>query len=174
MSLVVAVLVLLGKFAPMDHAITSRHLHDLGKLMLAMVMIWAYLSFSQYLIIYSGNLPQEITWYVRRLNGGWQWVGLVLLLFHFALPFALLLSQSLKRNPNTISAIAIFIICIRVIDVFWLVEPNFVDVIIRSSRSPGWILSRRSASAGCGWQCFSELDRRGRCCRWALRIFKRH
>jgi len=128
MSLVVAVLILLGKYAPMDHAITKRHLHDLGKLMLALVMFWAYLSFSQYLIIYSANLPQEITWYVRRLNGGWQWVGLILLLFHFALPFALLLSQTLKKNPKTISSIAIFIICIRVVDIFWLVEPNFVDV----------------------------------------------
>jgi hypothetical protein len=127
-SLVVAVLILLAKYSPMDHALTSRHLHDLGKLMLAMVMMWAYLSFSQYLIIYSGNLPQEITWYVRRLNGGWQYVGLVLLLFHFALPFALLLSQTLKKNPKTFSAIAIFIICIRIVDVFWLVEPNFVNV----------------------------------------------
>ena len=127
-ALVVAVLILLGKYAPMDHAITKRHLHDLGKLMLALVMFWAYLSFSQYLIIYSANLPQEITWYVRRLNGGWQWVGLALLIFHFALPFALLLSQSLKKNPKTFSTIAIFIICIRLVDVFWLVEPNFVDV----------------------------------------------
>jgi hypothetical protein len=127
-SVMVATLVLLGKYTPMDHLITKRHLHDLGKLMLAMVMLWAYLSFSQYLIIYSGNLPQEINWYVRRLNGGWQWVGLTLLLLHFALPFALLLSQSLKKNPKTISAIAIFIICIRIVDVFWLVEPNFQDV----------------------------------------------
>jgi hypothetical protein len=127
-SLVVAVLILLGDYAPMDHAITKKHQHDLGKLMLALVMFWAYLSFSQYLIIYSGNLPQEITWYVRRLNGGWQWVGLTLLLFHFALPFTLLLSQTLKKNRKTLFSIAIFIICIRVVDVFWLVEPNFVDV----------------------------------------------
>ncbi len=129
MSIMVATLVFLGKYTPMNHLITKRHLHDLGKLMLAMVMLWAYLSFSQYLIIYSANLPQEITWYVRRLNGGWQWVGLVLLVFHFALPFALLLSQQLKRNPNTIFRIAIFIICIRVVDVFWLIEPNFTDVL---------------------------------------------
>jgi len=128
MSLAVAVLVVCMKYSPMDHAVTSKHLHDLGKLMLALVMLWAYLSFSQYLIIYSGNLPQEITWYVRRLNGGWQYVGLVLLLFHFALPFALLLSQTLKKNANTISKIAIFIIFVRIIDVFWLVEPNFQDV----------------------------------------------
>lgn len=128
MSLVVAVLVTLGKYPPIEGAITPRHLHDLGKLMLALVMLWAYLSFSQYLIIYSGNLPQEVTWYVRRLEGGWQWVGLALLLFHFALPFALLLSQTLKKNPKTIASIAIFIICIHVVDLYWLIEPNFTSV----------------------------------------------
>jgi len=127
LSLIVATLTLLGRFAPMDHAVTKRHLHDLGKLMLALVMLWTYLSFSQLLIIWSGNLPQEITWYTRRLNGGWWWVALILLLFHFALPFCLLLSQSLKRNPKTIAWIAIFIVCIRAIDIFWLIEPNFVD-----------------------------------------------
>lgn len=125
MCVVVATLAMLSKYAPMDHALTKRHLHDLGKLMLAMVMLWAYMSFSQLLIIWSANLPQEITWYIRRLNGGWQWVALALLLLHFALPFALLLSQSLKKNPTTIAAIAIFIICIRILDIFWLVEPNF-------------------------------------------------
>jgi hypothetical protein len=128
MSLVVAVLVFCAKYEPMKQALTPKHLHDLGKLMLSLVMMWAYLSFSQYLIIYSGNLPQEITWYVRRLNGGWEWVGLIILLLHFALPFSLLLSQQLKRNPVTISKIAIFIVFVRVIDVFWLVEPNFQDV----------------------------------------------
>jgi len=128
MCLAVAVLILLGKYAPLDHLISKAHLHDLGKLMLAMVMMWAYLSFSQYLLTYSANLPSEITWYIRRLNGGWQYVGLILLLFHFALPFCLLLSQSLKKNPKTIAWIAIFIICIRVVDVFWLIEPNFTSV----------------------------------------------
>jgi len=127
LSIIVATLTLLVRFAPMDQMLTKRHLHDLGKLMLAFVMLWAYLSFSQLLIIWSGNLPQEITWYTRRLNGGWWWVALILLLFHFALPFSLLLSQSLKRNPRTIRWIAIFIVAIHAVDVFWLVEPNFVD-----------------------------------------------
>ncbi len=129
LSICVATLTMLMKYSPMDHAVTKKHLHDLGKLMLAMVMLWAYLSFSQYLIIYSANLPQEITWYVRRLNSGWIWVGAILLIFHFAVPFCLLLSQSLKRNPNTFSAIAIFLICIRAVDLFWLVEPNFTSVL---------------------------------------------
>ena len=74
------------------------HLHDLGKFLLAMVMVWAYFSFSQLLIIWAGNLPEEIPWYLERLSGGWQYVGLALVLGHFALPFALLLSRDLKRN----------------------------------------------------------------------------
>jgi hypothetical protein len=129
LSVIVATLAYLVKYQPMEHAITKKHLHDLGKLMLALTMLWAYLGFSQLLIIWSGNLPQEITWYTRRLNGGWFWVGVVLLLGHFVLPFLLLLSQSLKRNPKTIQRIAIYIICIHAVDVFWLVEPNFVDAL---------------------------------------------
>ncbi|HEY3825239.1 MAG TPA: hypothetical protein VGL82_11820 [Bryobacteraceae bacterium] len=128
MALIVAVLILCAKYAPIDEALTKKHLHDLGKLMLALVMFWAYMAFSQYLIIYSANLPQEITWYVRRLNGGWEWVGLIILLFHFALPFSLLLSQQLKKNANTLAKIAIFIVCIRVVDAFWLVEPSFTSL----------------------------------------------
>ncbi len=125
MSLVVATLVLLAKYAPMDHAVTKRHLHDLGKLMLALVMLWAYLNFSQLLITWSGNLPTEVMWYIKRWNGGWGWVGLILLFGHFVLPFLLLLSQDLKRNPRTISAIAIYLILVHAVDVFSLVEPNF-------------------------------------------------
>ncbi len=128
MAFVVAILVLCAQYAPIDEALTKKHLHDLGKLMLALVMFWAYMSFSQLLIIYSGNLPEEVSWYVRRFNGGWGWVGLIILLFHFTLPFCLLLSQSLKKNPKTISAIAIFIVCIRMVDAFWLVEPNFTNL----------------------------------------------
>ncbi len=71
MALVVATLIVLSKFSPMDHALTKKHLHDLGKLLLALVMLWAYLHFSQLLITWSGNLPQEIIWYISRWNGGW-------------------------------------------------------------------------------------------------------
>lgn len=112
----------------MDHAVTRKHLHDLGKLLLALVMLWAYLNFAQLLITWSANLPDEIVWYIKRWNGGWGYVSLSLLLLHFCLPFLLLLSQTLKKNPRTIFAIAVFLICIRVVDVFSLVEPNFADV----------------------------------------------
>src|SRR5581483_7509141 len=122
MSIVVAVLVLCAKFAPMDHLLTKRHLHDLGKLLLTLVMLWAYLNFAQLLITWSGNLPTEVMWYIKRWNGGWGWVGLILLIGHFVLPFLLLLSQDLKKNSKTISAIAIYLIVVHLVDVFSLIE----------------------------------------------------
>ncbi len=121
----IAVLVLLAGQTPMSEVVTKKHLHDLGKLMLAFVMLWAYMAFSQLLIIWAGNLPEEISWYLARLNGGWQWVALILLVFHFVLPFLLLLSQRIKRNPRSITFVALWIIVVRIIDVYWLIEPNF-------------------------------------------------
>ncbi len=125
LAMIVATIVFLSNFKPLSSLITKRHLHDLGKLLLALTMLWAYLSFSQLILIWSGNLPEEITYYIDRLNGGWQYVGAILLLFHFGFPFLMLLSQALKKNPKTIQRIAIYIIVIRIVDVFWLVEPNF-------------------------------------------------
>jgi hypothetical protein len=82
--------------------LTDTEVHDHGKFMLAFVMVWAYFNFSQWLIIWAGNLPEEIPWYVRRMNGGWETVGLFLVVFHFAVPFALLLSRQLKRKARTL------------------------------------------------------------------------
>ncbi|MDE3197117.1 MAG: hypothetical protein KGN84_12270, partial [Acidobacteriota bacterium] len=106
-------------------AVTKKHLHDLGKLMLALVMLWAYTNFGQLLITWSGNLPSEVIWYIKRWNGGWGWVGVILLIGHFCLPFLLLLSQDLKKNPKTIFWIAVYIIAVHLVDVYQLVEPNF-------------------------------------------------
>jgi len=124
MAFLVTVLVFLSNFRPMSEVLTPRHLHDLGKFLLATVMVWAYFAFSQFLIIWAGNLPEEIPWYVERLKGGWQYVALTLVLGHFALPFALLLSRDLKRNFKLLATIAVFILCMRVVDVYWLVAPD--------------------------------------------------
>jgi len=121
----ISILALLCSMPPMSHVVTKKHLHDLGKLTLAFVMLWAYMSFSQLLIIWSGNLPEEITWYLARLNNGWQYVGMVLLVFQFVVPFLILLSQPVKRNPKTLASLCVFILAIRLVDIFWLVEPNF-------------------------------------------------
>jgi hypothetical protein len=125
MAFLITLLVLLSHTQPMSEVLTPRHLHDLGKLLLAMVMVWAYFSYSQFLIIWAGNLPDEITWYKARLNGGWQYVGLALVLLHFALPFALLLSRDLKRNFKLLAGIAISILVMRCVDMYWLVAPDF-------------------------------------------------
>ena len=93
--------------------------------MLAFVMLWAYFSFSQYLIIYSANLPEEITWYTHRLQTSWRFIGLLLVLVHFVVPFLLLLSRPLKREPEVLVKVAIGIVVVRVIDLFWLIAPQF-------------------------------------------------
>lgn len=125
LALVIAVLVLLSKTPPMAGLIQRRHLHDLGKLMLTFVMLWAYFSFSQLLIIWSGNLPDEISFYRLRLYGGWGVVAVIVLIFHFFVPFFLLLSSDLKRNPNLLPAVGFLLIFMRLVDLFWNTRPDF-------------------------------------------------
>lgn len=127
MSFVIACVVLLARYKPMSEVVQPRHLHDLGKLLLAFIMLWAYFSFSQFLIIWSGNLPEEVTWYAHRLHGGWKYMGLAIVIFHFALPFVLLLSRDLKRNGRTLAAVAIMVIVIRLVDLFWLTAPELYE-----------------------------------------------
>jgi hypothetical protein len=123
MAFMITVMVMLHNYSPMREVLTPRHLHDLGKFTLALVMVWAYFSFSQFLIIWAGNLPEEIPFFLRRMNRGWGAVGLLLVIGHFALPFALLLSRDLKRNFKLLRNIAIFILCMRCVDLFWLSKP---------------------------------------------------
>jgi hypothetical protein len=127
MSLVIAMASLLARHRPLSDVLAPEHFHDLGKLLLAFVMIWAYFSYSQFLIIWSGNLPEEITWYKVRLTGGWRTVGLALLLFHFVLPFLLLLSRDLKRQGRTLALVASAVLVMRYVDLYWLVAPSFPE-----------------------------------------------
>ncbi len=124
-AFIVAVTVLLARRKPLSDFITPAHYHDLGKLMLAFVMFWSYVAFSQYLIIWAGNLPEEIPWYLKRLQGGWGWVGLLLILFHFVLPFLLLLPAGANRNPRLLAGVAALVVLMRFVDVFWLIRPVF-------------------------------------------------
>jgi hypothetical protein len=125
LAFLIIVLVWLGRRPPLDTIIAPAHFHDLGNLMLAFVMLWAYFSFSQYLIIWAGNLPEEIAWYTHRLHTSWRFVGAALVLFHFAVPFALLLSRAVKREAQMIVKVAIGIMIARVVDLFWLIAPEF-------------------------------------------------
>ncbi len=105
--------------------------HHLGNLLLAFVMLWAYLVFSQLLVIYSGNLPHEIVWYLHRSQGGWKVVALLLGLLHFAVPFALLLSRQNKRKELILVRIAILVIIAHILDLYWLVIPSFSPDAVR-------------------------------------------
>jgi hypothetical protein len=124
MAFLIVVMVALAARNPMNAVLTHRHLHDLGKFLLALVMVWAYFSFSQFLIIWSGNLPEEIPWYLTRLQGGWKYMAVLLVIGHFALPFALLLSRDIKRNFRLLRGVAIFILCMRLVDLYWVVAPD--------------------------------------------------
>jgi hypothetical protein len=124
MAFTIAVVVLLARTAPMSTIIGPNHLHDMGKLLLAFVMLWAYFQFSQFLIIWSGNLPEEIPWYLIRMKGAWGWVSVLLIVGHFALPYLLLLNRDLKRTGATVAAIAALIIAMRFVDLFWLLGPE--------------------------------------------------
>jgi hypothetical protein len=116
---------ILVRYKPMSELLQPDFVHDHGKLMLAFIMVWAYFSFSQWLIIWAGNLPEEITWYMKRLNGGWGYVGLFLVLFHFAVPFVILLSRSFKRDVTRLVWLAVWLLVAHYIDLFWMIEPNF-------------------------------------------------
>jgi hypothetical protein len=124
MALMIVVLSLMGNEPPFLDAVKPNTMHDLGKLTLAFVMLWTYVNLSQFLIIWSGNLPEEIPWYIQRLQGGWQWVGLALALFHFVLPYLLLLSRDLKRSAPRLAKVALLLLVMRLVDLFWLVAPD--------------------------------------------------
>ena len=125
MAFTILMLAIFVKFKPMSQVATATTFHDHGKLMFAFVMLWAYFSVSQLLIIWSANLPEEVPFYLQRLNGPWYPVSVALLLGQFALPFLLLLSQSFKRNPKIVKWIALFILVMRIVDITWTIGPVF-------------------------------------------------
>jgi hypothetical protein len=125
MCMMVVIERILLPYPPMNGLVKPKEVHDHGKLMLTFVLLWAYFSFSQLLIIWAGNLPMEIRFYTRRLYSGWQVMGLGLVIFHFAIPFLFLLSRPWKRDPRTLVKLAAWLIFMRFIDLFWYIEPNF-------------------------------------------------
>lgn len=126
LALALVVMALLReKFLPWSESVTPDRCNELGNLLLAALMFWAYCSFFQYLVIWSGNLPDDNVWYVRRSHGGWQYFALVLMLFHFAVPFFLLLMRPLKREPASLARIAGLLLVMRYVDIYWMVKPAF-------------------------------------------------
>jgi hypothetical protein len=125
LAFVTALLLLLIEKEPLTELASPQYLVDLGNMLLAFVILWAYVSFSQFLIIWSGNLTDEIGWYLRRLRGGWQWLALALVVYHFALPFVLLLRRGLKRRIRSLAWLAAVLFIVRFLDMIWNVDPAF-------------------------------------------------
>lgn len=123
-SFSVVILAYLADKPPMDRVLGKRHFHDLGKLMLALTMVWAYFNFSQFLIIWSGNIPEETSWFLTRMKGGWGYMGVALIVFHFAFPFMVLLQQDFKRKAKWLAALGVFILFMRIVDVFYQIGPT--------------------------------------------------
>ena len=125
LAFTIVVMSWLSKRAPMDRVAQPRHFHDWGNLLLALVMLWTYFAFSQYLLIWSGNLAEETSWYVARNHGGWGVIALAIVILQFAFPFLSLLSRAAKKSSEKLARLALLILIMRVIDVIWLIEPAF-------------------------------------------------
>lgn len=125
-TLMLTLLCYLGADKALVRGLPSKYFRDLGNLTLAMVMLWAYMAFSQYLIIFSGNTAEGAMWFTRRLQSSWLWVGLLLIIAHFALPFLVLLIDSdTKKNPAKLGRVAAFLVFMRFVDLWWIVAPTF-------------------------------------------------
>ncbi len=125
LALAAAFLVVVARYAPLSRLAVPKYFNDVGNMMLAFVILWAYMQFGQLLIIWAGNLTDEIPWYVHRAAGSWATFVVVLVIFHFALPFAFLLSRKWKRNVRILSRIAAAVVAFRLLDAIWTVEPSF-------------------------------------------------
>lgn len=141
------VLMWLAPLATQFHALSEEYLDDLGKLLLALSLFWAYMSFIQYLIIWAGNLPEEVVWYLRRLRHGWQWVAVLVLFCHFLLPFAALLAGHVRKQRSSMIWIAASIVGADLLYYWWLVAPVFhttlhlhwLDLVLFCALSALWL-----------------------------------
>ena len=158
MAFLIAAIFWLSRRPPLDAIIKPDHFHDAGNLMLMFVMLWAYFSFSQYLLIWAGNLPQEISWYQHRLQTGWRAVGILLIVFHFAVPFVILLLRRVKREATDLVRLAVGILVMRLVDLFWLIAPDFH----RGGISVSWLDILLPASLAAIWLAAVVWQLRGR------------
>lgn len=143
----IVALCVLARWEPMSETFRASHLHDLGKLLLMTVMLWAYFSFSQLVIVWSGNLTTEIPWYFTRWHGSWGIIGLCLIFLQFLVPFLLLLSRSLKRNPAAISVVVGILLVMRLVDLYWIVLPG----LDRDRIHLNWMQFTTPLGLGCIW-----------------------
>lgn len=135
MMFAIVIAVRLAKMPKVGEFMSAERFHDFGKLLLAFIMLWAYFALSQFLIIWSANLPEETPWYLTRREGGWQVLAVALVLLHFAAPFAILLSRHVKRTPAVLGTVVLALLFMRFVDLYWLVAPSFQG----PKLSPHWL-----------------------------------
>ena len=148
LAVVVVLLSMIGPRRPMHGVLAIGHYHDLGNLLLAFTMLWAYLSFSQYLIIWSGNIAEETPYYYARTLTGWKYVALLLVMFHFFVPFVLLLWRRTKRNVGWLAKVAAGLLVMRLVDLFWVLGPSFAREGAHGSSAAG---GHGAHAAAHGW-----------------------
>jgi hypothetical protein len=156
-AFVLVLLAVLRDEEPFVKVARPSFVHDIGKLLFAFVMLWTYMHLSQFLIIWSGNLPEEDVFYVKRLRGGFQFLGLALVLFHFALPFLLLLSRGLKENARLVGRVAAGLLVMHLLEAYWLVVPEF-----RTALSPQIMDVAAPLALGGLWFYFFAQNFKGR------------
>lgn len=115
----------IARHEPFSRWYQPGQFHDLGNLIMAFVMLWAYVSFSQFLIIWSGNLPEETPWYLHRIGHGWQVIAIGLVVFHFLVPFLILLNRRAKRDMGFLAKLCATLFLLRFVEIFWLIKPAF-------------------------------------------------
>ena len=126
-AFVILLVIVLSQMSPIKDYFTKQHLHDLGNMMFAWMVLWAYLSFSQFIIIWSGNLPEEIPWYLRRLRGGWGWVALTIVVFNSSCRLLCCCCASVKRDASRLFRVCVMMIVIRLVDDYWIIKPAFYN-----------------------------------------------
>lgn len=127
-ALVVIALAALRRRGPLREIVETKQLHDWGNLMLAFVVLWTYMVFAQYLVIWSGNVPHDVLWYTEREAGFWFWAGVVMIIFHFAVPFLLLLFRRTKRSGRRLAGLSVVLLLAHALFVAWLIVPSFHEI----------------------------------------------
>ena len=161
-AFVIPVALFLARRKPMDEQFRPRHFHDYGKLLLAFVMLWTYFQLSQLIIIWSGNLPEEVTFYLARTTGGWKYLSILLAVGHFALPFFLLLSRDLKRDARRLGRVAVVLLVMRWVDLYWQAAPAFAHGEETAGLHLHWLDLATLVGIGGVWLAvyFGELKKR--------------
>jgi hypothetical protein len=171
LAFTIVVSTFLVKREPMIGLLKPHHFHDLGKLMFAFVMLWAYFNFSQFLLTYAANLIEEIPYMITRMSHGWQYLAVFLIVFHFAVPWLLLLSRQTKRTPERLVIIAAWILFVRYADLFMMITPEFASTgpnlhMVAGEHESHFFIHWLDLAAPLGiggiwlWMFFTELGKR--------------